>query len=106
MISRQHSRASRIWRFECSQGNRDVRSNAELKSALVPLDPDRLRVHESVCAKMGELPSVAALLDSSYRNARIRGRKPVDKDTTRVQFACDLAGQVDIFRPEVAAQSK
>src|SRR5262245_57723395 len=106
MISRKHSRASRIWRFECSLGNCNVRSDAELKSALAPLDPDRLRVHEGVCPEMGKLASVAAVFYSSYRNARIRGCKSVDEDTTRVQVARDLAGQVDIFRPEVAAQSK
>src|SRR5215831_3686272 len=57
-------------------------------------------------SEMRKLTSVAAVLDSTYRNTRVSSCNAIDEDAAGVQVACELAGQVDILGPEVAAQSK
>src|SRR5262249_36739500 len=70
------------------------------------LDPDGLCVYNGVCTDVRKLATVAAVFDAAYGNARVRSRKAVDEDTAGVEIARDFASQLDVSRPEVAAQTE
>ena len=73
-------------------------------TSLLGFDPDGLGIHKCMRPEMGEFPAVAAVLDASDRDTRIRCRNAIDEDTAGVQVACHLARQIDIFGPYVPAQ--
>src|SRR5262245_32749846 len=69
-------------------------------------DPDGLCVHKGVRAEMGELATVAAVLDTADGNARVGRRDAVDEHTAGVEVARDAASQLDVGGPEIAAQTE
>src|SRR5215510_2884461 len=81
----------------------NVRGMAESSGVL---DPDGLCVHKGVRAEMGELATVAAVLDAADGNARVGRRDPVDEHTAGVEFARDAASEVDVRGPQIAPQTE
>src|SRR5262249_57197823 len=68
------------------------------------LDPDGLRVDKGVRTEVGKLAPVAAVLDAAYGNARVGCSYAIDENATGIQITCNLAGQLNIFGPKIAAQ--
>src|SRR5262245_27841680 len=69
-------------------------------------DPDGLCVHEGVRTEVGELATVAAVLDAADGNARVGRRDPVDEHTAGVEIARNAASEVDVCGPKIAAQTE
>src|SRR5262249_19341508 len=85
-------------RIHCHRGMRRVVGHSNT------LNPDGLRVHESVRTEVRKLAPVAAVFDAAYGYAWVGCSNAIDENTSRIQIACNLASQFDIFGPEITAQ--
>src|SRR5262245_54585667 len=57
-------------------------------------------------SEVRQLSAITAVLDTADGNSRIRRCHAIDEDTARIQVARNLASQVDILGPQIAAQAE
>src|SRR5262245_21681416 len=77
-----------------------------VRGTLAPLDPDRLRIHKSMCSEVRKLSAITAVFDTADGHSRIGRCNAIDEHTTCIKVACNLASQVDILGPKIAAQAE
>src|SRR5262245_24873773 len=97
---RPHSRRHRFLLLHCH-----VMLCGVVRSLSI-LDPYGLRVYKGVRTEVRKLATVAAVFHTAYRNARVRSGNTIDENTTGVEIARNLARQVDVSGPEIAAQTE